>query len=159
MKNAPVRPVCAGWQAFVFVADGNIEVTATGRTPAIARKNLARELERYRNPRKEPKTMRAIDTYSTEQLDELRLKGMLNSSGPIKTIWDKDAEHSTEPLLICAPSHEDIQRMAGFPVDDEDRAIVEDDERVRAEAERFGAESEAYNQEEVEARREAANNE
>lgn len=156
MKNAPVRPVCAGWQAFVFVADGNIEVTATGRTPAIARKNLARELERYRNPRKEP--MRAIDTYSTEQLDELRLKGMLNSSGPIKTIWDSDGSDG-ETLLICAPSHEDIQRMAGFPVDDDERALAVEDEALVEAAQKWGAESEPYSQAEVEARREAANNE
>ena len=49
-----------------------------------------------------------------------------------QTIWSEGAEHSTEPLLICAPSFEDIQRMAGYPVDEEGYAVtgpsVESDE-------------------------------
>jgi hypothetical protein len=43
-----------------------------------------------------------------------------------RTIWNSDG--SDGPCLICAPSFEDIQAMAGFPVDDEDRALVVDEE-------------------------------
>ena len=152
MRNAPVRPVAAGWQAFVFVADGNIEVTATGRTPAIARKNLARELERHRNPRKETQTMRAIDNMGEAEIDQLKIKGMLadHAAGkPVKTIWNSDG---SEPCLICAPTHEDIQRMAGFPVDDEERALAVEDEAIKHEAEIRGDEAEPYTHAEALAR-------
>jgi hypothetical protein len=120
--KAPVRKIDAGFQAYHWLDNGE-EVTGTGRDKATARKNLSRELQR---------------------------RNHLPPAAAIKTIWDADAETSTEALLICAPTHADIQRMAGFPVDDEDRAIAEEDEAVR-----HGAETEPYTHAEAMARWEA----
>jgi hypothetical protein len=150
--KASVRKINAGFQAYHWLDNGE-EVTATGRTPATARKNLARELMRHTQPRKE--TMRAIDNMSEAEIDQLKIKGMLadRAAGkPVKTIWNSDG---SEPCLICAPTHEDIQRMAGFPVDDEERALAVEDEAVKEQAEVHGAENEPYTHAEAISRWEA----